>query len=110
MAAAAFDPARPYRCSPSVALRPEPFGALAYHFGTRRLTFLKTPVLVRVVQGLERHADVHAALDGAGVPDRQRPAYLHALAGLSEAGTIEPRLGDRIPGGEPECRSSTASD
>ena len=24
-------------------LRPEPFGALAYHFGNRRLTFLKTP-------------------------------------------------------------------
>jgi len=26
--------------SPSVALRSEPFGALAYHFGNRRLTFL----------------------------------------------------------------------
>ena len=47
-----FDPALPYRRSPQVALRPEPFGALAYHFGTRRLSFLKTPVLVTVVESL----------------------------------------------------------
>jgi putative mycofactocin binding protein MftB len=39
-----------------VALRPEPFGALVYHFGTRRLSFLKTPQLVEVVSGLERQA------------------------------------------------------
>ena len=38
-----------WRLSPSVALRPEPFGALAYHFGNRKLTFLKRPELVRVV-------------------------------------------------------------
>ncbi|MCY7299756.1 MAG: mycofactocin biosynthesis chaperone MftB, partial [Ilumatobacteraceae bacterium] len=25
---------------PQVALRPEPFGALAYHYGNRRLVFL----------------------------------------------------------------------
>ena len=36
--------------SPSVALRPEPFGALAYHFGNRKLTFLKRPELVAVVR------------------------------------------------------------
>lgn len=30
-----------WRLSPSVALRPEPFGALAYHFGNRKLTLLK---------------------------------------------------------------------
>ena len=66
----AFDPGRPYRCSPSVALRPEPFGALVYHFGTRRLSFLKTPQLVDVVSGLEQHPDVHAAVDAAGVAER----------------------------------------
>jgi putative mycofactocin binding protein MftB len=86
-----FDPGRPFRCSPSVALRPEPFGALVYHFGTRRLSFLKTPQLVAVVSGLERHRDVHAALDAAGVEAAQRPAYLRALAGLAENGTIEER-------------------
>ncbi len=89
--APAFDPARPHRCSPRVALRPEPFGALVYHFGTRRLSFLKTPQLVEVVSGLEQHPDVHAALDAAGVEDAQRPAYLRALAGLAANGTIEER-------------------
>jgi mycofactocin biosynthesis protein MftB len=87
-----FDPGRPYRCSPRVALRPEPFGALVYHYGTRRLSFLKTPQLVEVVTGLERHPDVHSAIDAAGVAAASRPAYLRALAGLAESGTIEPRL------------------
>lgn len=90
MSAPAFDPGRAYRCSPRVALRPEPFGALAYDFGTRRLSFLKTPAMVAVVRGLDGLPNVHAALDAAGVPDGQRAAYLTALRGLAEAGTIEP--------------------
>ena len=86
-----FDAARPYRCSPSVAVRPEPFGALVYHFGTRRLSFLKTPQLVAVVSGLAAQPDVNAALDAADVVEGQRPAYLQALAGLADNGTIEER-------------------
>jgi putative mycofactocin binding protein MftB len=85
---AGFDPARPYRCNPSVALRPEPFGALVYHFGTRRLSFLKTPQLVTVVGGLADQPDVHSALDAADVAPAQRAAYLDALAGLAGNGTI----------------------
>jgi putative mycofactocin binding protein MftB len=88
----AFDPERPYRASPRVALRPEPFGALVYHFGTRRLSFLKTTQLVEVVSGLEQHESAHAAIDAAGVDEAQRPAYLRALAGLAENGTIEERV------------------
>ena len=87
----AFDPDRPYRCSPSVALRPEPFGALVYHFGTRKLSFLKTPQLLTTVQLLAEHPDAHAALGAAGVAEAQRPAYLRALAGLAASGTIEER-------------------
>ena len=86
-----FDPGAPYRCSPQVSLRPEPFGALVYHFGTRKLSFLKALPLVEVVQGLESHPDVHSAIDAAGVDEAQRPAYLRALAGLAASGTIEPR-------------------
>ena len=74
-----------------MALRPEPFGALAYHFGTRRLAFLKTPQLVTVVTGLAAHPDVHAALAAADVAPAQRVAYLRALAGLADNGTIEER-------------------
>ena len=89
--APAFDPGRPYRRSPSVALREEPFGALVYHFGTRTLSFLKTRMLVEVVVGLESHDNVHSAMTAAGVPDAESAAYLRALAGLASAGTIEPR-------------------
>ena len=91
-----FDPARAYRCSPSVAVRPEPFGALVYHFGTRRLSFLKTPQLVAVVSGLADHPDVHAALEAADVDAAQRPAYLKALAGLAGNGTIELVAEERV--------------
>ena len=37
---------------PQVSLRPESFGALAYHFGTRRLSFLKSRTLLDVVESL----------------------------------------------------------
>lgn len=86
-----FDPGLPYRCSPQVALRPEPFGALAYHYGTRRLTFLKSPALVAAVRSLHEHPDVHAALRTAEVPEAELTAHLGALAGLAATGTIEPR-------------------
>ena len=43
--------------APTLGLAPqvapsEPFGALAYHFGTRRLSFLKSRTLLAVVEGL----------------------------------------------------------
>ena len=75
----------------SVALRPEPFGALAYHFGTRRLSFLKTPELVDVVRRLERSVSVEVALRDAGVPSPHWPAYLSALQGLATGGMIRRR-------------------
>jgi len=77
--------------SPAVALRPEPFGALAYHFGNRRLTFLKRPDLVAVVQGLDAAPDVRSALASAGVPAAQWPAYAEALASLAETDMIQRR-------------------
>lgn len=84
-----FDAARPYRLNPSVALRPEPFGALAYHFGNRRLSFLKAPELVELVRGLDRHPSVGDAL--AGLPDARRSAFLSALASLAAADMIIPQ-------------------
>ena len=52
-----FDLERRYALHPQVAVRPEPFGALLYHFGTRRLSFLKDPRLLEVVRGAGRRAD-----------------------------------------------------
>ena len=87
----AFDPDRPYRCSPSVALRPEPFGALAYHFGTRRLSFIKTRKLLAVVESLGDHRSGRAACVAAGVTDDEMPAYAQALATLQASGMIGER-------------------
>jgi len=88
MTSLAFDAGRPYRLSPSVALRPEPFGALAYHFGNRRLSFLKAPELVELVRDLGSHGSVRDAL--ADVPERRRDAFLRALASLAAADMIIP--------------------
>ena len=83
--------AEQWRLDGSVALRPEPFGALAYHFGTRRLSFLKTPELVDVVRRLEHSPTVEAALADAGVPESHWPAYVAALEGLAAGGMISRR-------------------
>jgi mycofactocin biosynthesis protein MftB len=77
--------------SPSVALRPEPFGALAYHFGNRKLTFLKRPQLADVVHRLAEQPDVRNALASAGVPEHQHAAYVEALRGLAATDMIRPR-------------------
>ena len=50
VASEVFDVDAPWRLHPRVAFRAEPFGAMLYHFETRRLTFLKTLVLARVVR------------------------------------------------------------
>jgi putative mycofactocin binding protein MftB len=65
-----------------VALRPEPFGALAYHYGNRRLVFLKHPDLVRVVRALDAHPTVGATLDACGIAAHRRASFEHALASL----------------------------
>ena len=64
---AAFDPTRSWRLHPQVALRPESFGALLYHFGTRKLSFLKNRTILAVIDSLDDHPDVAAALMAAGV-------------------------------------------
>jgi putative mycofactocin binding protein MftB len=87
-----WDPDLPYRLDSQVALRPEPFGALAYHYGTRRLTFLRSPVLVELVRNLEHH-DCAAGAVEATVPPEKRSAFLRALADLTRSGFIRPHGG-----------------
>ncbi len=86
-----FDPARPWALDPQVALRPESFGALAYHFGTRRLSFLKSPRLVEVVRALADHPTGESAVRAAGVTESERPAVDRALDTLVATGTVRPR-------------------
>jgi mycofactocin biosynthesis protein MftB len=81
----------PWTLSPSVALRPETFGALAYHFGNRKLTFLKRPELVATVRALGQQPNVRSALVASGVPDSQHAAYAAALRSLAATDMIRPR-------------------
>ncbi|MCI2423952.1 mycofactocin biosynthesis chaperone MftB [Saccharopolyspora sp. K220] len=87
--AAEFDSSLGYQLNPQVALRPEPFGALAYHFGNRKLSFLKVPELVDLVRGLGEHASVEEAL--LGVPEDRRAQFRRALASLAATDMIRPR-------------------
>jgi putative mycofactocin binding protein MftB len=80
-----------WQLHPQVAIRPESFGALAYHFGTRRLSFLKSRTLLEVVTSLGDHASPRAACAAAGVPAAEQPAYDRALETLAVTGMIEPR-------------------
>ena len=86
-----FDADLPWRRARSVALRPEPFGALAYHFGNRTLSFLKSKQLVAVVEALAEHPTAAATLTACGVTDAQRPNYVKALADLARSQMIEVR-------------------
>ncbi len=79
-----------WRLDPQVALRDESFGALAYHYGTRRLVFLKSLPLVRLVTDLEAYPTAAAALD-ALVPHGERARYEAALARLADSGVISAR-------------------
>jgi putative mycofactocin binding protein MftB len=83
-----FTPGTGWRLHPSVGLRPEPFGALAYHFGTRRLTFLKDPTLTEIVRMLGEHDDVDAAISASGAPPARHATYRAALARLAHAEVI----------------------
>lgn len=76
---------------PKVALRPEPFGALAYHHGHRRLSFLRSPELVALVRSLEDHADVDEALAASGIDAARWPAFRTALASLLAAEVLRER-------------------
>jgi putative mycofactocin binding protein MftB len=79
-----------WRLNPQVALRPERFGALAYHFGTRRLSFLKSRRLLEVVEGLDAAPDPIAACRAAGVAESELPSYRAALATLARTEMIVP--------------------
>jgi putative mycofactocin binding protein MftB len=78
---------------PQVALRPEPFGALAYHYGTRRLIFLKHPDVVRVVSALGDHDTVADTLRRCGIAEPRWPSFVAALQSLQDSEVLrEPVL------------------
>ena len=83
-----FDGSRAWTLHPQVSLRPESFGALAYHFGTRRLSFLKSRTLLTVVESLAEQPTGHDACRAAGVTPAEMDRYELALTTLAESGMI----------------------
>jgi mycofactocin biosynthesis protein MftB len=84
----AFDLDAAWRLHPQVSVRPERFGALLYHFGTRRLSFLKSPALLTVVKSLDTQPSARAACAEAGIGPAELPAYAGALATLAASQMI----------------------
>jgi putative mycofactocin binding protein MftB len=90
-----FDPSGAWELDPRVAVRPEPFGALLYHFGTRKLSFLKNTTVVEVVRSLADHPSADAAI-ASTVPDPSaRAPYVQALSTLATSAMIRPAVTHR---------------
>jgi mycofactocin radical SAM maturase len=102
----AFDLDRPWRLDDRAAVRPEPFGAMLYHFGTRNLSFLKSTTLLTVLRNLAEHPTARAACAAAGVGEPELPAYGRALATLAGSGMIVP--GDPAAARRAGCTAADA--
>jgi putative mycofactocin binding protein MftB len=83
-----FDLDGAWQLDERVSIRPERFGALLYHFGTRRLSFLKNRILLDVVRGLAEQPNARAACARAGVSSAELPRYRAALAALAASRMI----------------------
>ncbi len=83
-----FDMDAPWRLDDRVRVRPEAFGALLYHFGTRQLSFLKSPALLAVVRSLAAQPSARAACTAAGVPAEDMVRCARALQTLAASRMI----------------------
>jgi putative mycofactocin binding protein MftB len=82
---------QPLELDPRVALRREPFGALAYHYGNRRLVFLRHPDMVAVVERLGSEPSVQATLEACGVAPGRWSGFATALGSLQESEVVRAR-------------------
>ncbi len=80
-----------WQLHPRVSLRPEPFGALAYHYDNRRLNFLRSPDLVNVVNSLAEHETVALALSDCGIDQQRWPTFEQALRSLAASDFLQPQ-------------------
>lgn len=86
-----FDPDRAWGLHPQVAVRPEPFGALLYHFDTRKLSFLKDRTLLDAVRALADHPTARQALGAIGLGGESATPYIGALGTLADSRMIVER-------------------
>ncbi|MCU1393836.1 MAG: hypothetical protein JWM34_2264 [Ilumatobacteraceae bacterium] len=76
---------------PQVALRPEPFGALAYHYGNRRLVFMKHVDMVRVARDLGNHPTLRATLEACDIAPARWPSFATAFESLQSSEVVRVR-------------------
>ena len=76
---------------PKVAIRPEPFGALAYHYGNRKLVFLKHPDVVAVLQDVASYDSVADTLRAHHVALERWDAFISALSSLETSEILRVR-------------------
>ena len=84
---------RALRLDPQVALRDEPFGALAYHYGNRKLVFLRHPDVVEVVRSLDEHDCVADTLTACSIDERRWAAFENAIHSMYESEMLSDRAG-----------------
>ncbi len=82
---ATLDLNQAWRVHPQVSIRPEPFGALLYHFGTRKLSFLKDRRLLEIVQVLSDYPTARQACSVIGITESELPQFQRALATLRDS-------------------------
>jgi len=76
---------------PQVALRPEPFGALAYHYGNRRLVFMKHVDVVAVAKQLADHPSLAATLEACDIAPTRWSSFATAFASLKSSEIVRER-------------------
>jgi putative mycofactocin binding protein MftB len=91
-----FELDQAWALSPRVSIRPEPFGALLYNFGTRQLSFIKDRRLVAIVASLAEHTDVRHACFAHDVGEPELARFTAALARLAATRMIVPRTAGEI--------------
>ncbi len=77
--------------APTLGVRAEDFGALAYDGPTRRLLIIRSAALAATLNALADHASVAAAMTQAGVAAANQPAILAGLNALAGRGLLQPR-------------------
>ncbi len=87
----AFDFDSAWDLHEQVQVRPERFGALLYHYGDRRLSFVKSPELRTTLELLASCETARLALHDAGVSPGDHLAHERALSTLARSNMIVPR-------------------
>lgn len=87
-----MNPAHRYQLADGVAIRPERFGGLVYHYNNRQLYFLHSHELTEFVRGLTGEQPLAEALeafrDGRGLSVEAADAMLKPLTALAKMGLV----------------------